>query len=122
MSARTVAAFLAGAVAASVGTAAALTGGHVFRLQQGDEARYGTIQCQAAYSLQYSGFTCFGAPRRYSIVYAPNEIRVLRSNAKNVSKTLFFLNPEARNRSACSSSNRCRRFSRLSSSSTASAR
>jgi len=49
MSVRTVAAFLAGALAASAGTAAALTGGHVFRLQQGDEARYGTIRCEAVY-------------------------------------------------------------------------
>ena len=93
MSATTVAAFLAGALAASVGTAAALTNGHVFRLQQGDEARYGTIRCQAAYSLQYSGFTCSGAPRRYSIVYAPDGIRVLRTNARKVSKTVFFVNP-----------------------------
>jgi hypothetical protein len=93
MSARTVAAFLAGALAASVGTAAALTNGHVFRLQQGDEAKYGTIQCQATYSLQYSGFSCFGAPHRYSIVYTPDELRVLRLNAKNVFKTVFFVNP-----------------------------
>ena len=94
MSAKTVAAFLAGALAAGTGTAAALTSGHVFQLQQGDEAKYGTIQCHATYSLQYSGFMCFG-PHRYSIVYAPDEIRVLRSNAKNVSKTVFFVDPGA---------------------------
>ena len=29
----------------------------------------------------------------YTIIYAPNEIRVLRWNAKNVSKTVFHLNP-----------------------------
>jgi hypothetical protein len=93
MSVKTVAAFLAGALAARAGTAAALTSGHVFRLQQGDEAQYGTIHCQAVYSLEYSGFSCSGAPRRYSVIYAPDEIRVLRSNAKHVSKTVFFVNP-----------------------------
>jgi hypothetical protein len=44
-------------------------------------------------SLGYSGFSCSGAPRRYSVIYAPDEIRVLRSNAKHVSKTVFFVNP-----------------------------
>ena len=92
MSVKTVAAFLVGALAACAGTAAAFTSGHVFRLQQGDEARYGTLQCEATYSGPYSGFTCFGA-HRYSIIYAPDEIRVLRSNAKNVSRTVFFVNP-----------------------------
>ena len=83
MSAKTVAAFLAGAVAASTGTAAALTRGHVFRLQEGDEANYGKVICQAQYVAQYSGFRCFGAVPRYSIIYAPGEIRILRSNDKN---------------------------------------
>jgi len=44
MSAKTVAAFLAGAVAASTGIAAAITEGHVFRLQEGDHAVYGACQ------------------------------------------------------------------------------
>jgi hypothetical protein len=45
MSTKTVAAFLCGAIAASTGTAAALTKGQVFRLQQGDEAS--TARCNA---------------------------------------------------------------------------
>jgi hypothetical protein len=92
MSAKTVAAFLAGALAASTGTAAALTTGHGFRLQQGDHARYGTIVCSAVYAAQYKGFDCIGA-RRYEVIYAPSEIRVLRSNNKHVSKTVFYVNP-----------------------------
>ena len=94
MSAKTVAAFLAGVIAASTGTAAALTTGHVFRLQQGDEAKYGTVKCQAVYAAQYSGVDCVGA-RRYQIVYGPSELRVLRSNGKRVSKTVFLVDPSA---------------------------
>jgi len=94
MSPKTVAAFLAGALAASTGTAAALTKGHVFPLQVGDEANYGTITCQGTYTGPYSGFSCFGAPHRYTIIYAPNEIRVLHWNAKKtVTKTVFHLDP-----------------------------
>jgi hypothetical protein len=93
MPAKTVAAFLAGALAASTGTAAALTKGHVFRLQEGDEANYGKVTCEARYVAQYSGFNCFGAGRRYSIIYAPGEIRVLRFNGKNASTTVFHLAP-----------------------------
>jgi len=93
MSPKTVAAFLAGALAASTGTAAGLTKGHVFPLQVGDEAKYGSIRCEATYAGQYSGFSCFGAPHRYTIIFAPSEIRVLRWNAKNVSKTVFHVDP-----------------------------
>ena len=96
MSPKTVAAFLAGAVAASTGTAAALTSGHVYQLKDGDEANYGTITCQAhaTASRQAGGFGCFGL-KRYTITYTPDEIRVLHWNAKNVSKTVFHLNPSA---------------------------
>ena len=90
MSSKTVAAFLAGAVAASTGTAAALTKGHVFRLQEGDEANYGKVICQAMYVGRYSGFRCFGAVPRYSIIYAPGEIRVLRFNGKTTAATTVF--------------------------------
>jgi hypothetical protein len=95
MSAKTVAAFLAGALAATTGTAAAVTTGHVFRLQDGDHARYGTIVCDASYTGPYSGFNCVGA-HRYEIVYSPSELRVLRvlrSNGKHVSKTVFLVDP-----------------------------
>jgi hypothetical protein len=92
MSAKTVAAFLAGVLAASTGTAAALTKGHVFQMKQGDEAKYGTITCQATYSAQYSGFGCFGA-NRYTIIYSPSEVRVLSWNVKHVSKTVFVVHP-----------------------------
>jgi len=95
MSLTTVAAFLAGVLAATAGTAAAVTTGHVFRLQEGDHARYGTIQCNAIYALAYSGFDCIGAPR-YEVIYSPNEVRVLRvlrSNGKRVSKTMFLVDP-----------------------------
>ena len=54
-----VAAFIAGALAASAGTAAALTEGHVFRLQEGDHATYGTIDCRTQYVLQYITVQCF---------------------------------------------------------------
>ena len=90
MPAKSVAAFLAGALAASTGTAAALTKGHVFRLQEGDEASYGKVTCEARYVAQYSGFSCFGAGRRYSIIYAPGEIRVLRFNGKTTAATTVF--------------------------------
>jgi hypothetical protein len=58
MSGKTVAAFLCGAIVASSGTAAAITNGHVFQLQQGDEAHYGKVQCQAVNVAPYSGFQC----------------------------------------------------------------
>ena len=89
MSTRTVAAFLAGAVAASTGTAAALTKGHVFRMQEGDEANYGKVICQAQYVAQYSGFRCFGAVPRYSIIYAPGEIRILNDKNPTAPTTVF---------------------------------
>jgi hypothetical protein len=98
MPAKTLAAFLAGALAASTGTAAALTNGHIFRLQDGDEANYGTITCEAhgtvnAAAMQIpGGFGCFGL-KRYTITYSPSEVRVFRWNAKNVSKTVFVVNP-----------------------------
>src|SRR5262245_27560862 len=92
MSPTTAAAFLAGALAASTGTAAALTKGHVFQLQVGDHAKYGTIECNAVYAAPYSGFDCVGA-HRYQIVAARTELRVLRSNDKHVSKTVFAVDP-----------------------------
>ena len=74
------------------GTDAALTTGHVFRLQEGDEARYGSVACQAVYVAQYSGVDCVGA-RRYRIIYGPSELRVLRSNDKHVFGQVFAANP-----------------------------
>ena len=97
MSAKTVAAFLCGVVAASTGTAAALTRGHVFRLQQGDEAQYGKVQCQAVNVAPYSGFQCWRVPH-YSVIYGPSEIRVLRVRLvhnKYVSRSIFHVDPSA---------------------------
>jgi len=97
MSVKTVAAFFAGVIAASTGTAAALSTGHVFRLQDGDHASYGTILCNAVYSGPYSGFNCIGA-HRYEVIYSPSELRVLRvlrSNGKRLSKTVFLVDPSA---------------------------
>ncbi len=97
MSAKTVAAFLCGVIAASTGTAAALTRGHVFPLQQGDEARYGSVQCQAVNVPPYSGFQCRRVPH-YSVIYGPSEIRVLRiSRVDNeyVSRSIFHVDPSA---------------------------
>ena len=95
MSAKTIAAFLCGVIAASTGTAAALTTGHVFRLQQGDEAMYGRVQCQAINVSPYSGFQCWRVPH-YSVIYGPSEIRVLRVhlvNKKYVSRSIFHVDP-----------------------------
>jgi hypothetical protein len=95
MSPKTAAAFLAGALAASTGTAAALTKGHVFHLQQGDEAAYGTVQCQAVNVTPYSGFDCERVPH-YEVLYGPSEIRVLRIrlvNKKYVSRSIFHVDP-----------------------------
>jgi hypothetical protein len=92
LSPKTLAAFLAGALTASTGTAAAFTTGHVFRLQKGDEATYGKVICQARYIAPYSGFNCYGVGR-YSIIYAPGELRVLRFNGKHTSTSVFHLNP-----------------------------
>jgi hypothetical protein len=95
MSAKTVAAFLCGAIAASTGTAAALTKGQVFRLQQGDEAQYGKVQCQAVNVAPYSGFQCWRVPG-YSVIYGPSEIRVLKVrvvNKKYVSRSIFHVDP-----------------------------
>jgi hypothetical protein len=95
MSAKTIAAFLFGVIAASTGTAAAVTKGHVFRLQQGDEAKYGNVQCQAVNVPPYSAFDCLGVPH-YEVIYGPSEIRVLRvrrvSN-KYVSRSVFHVDP-----------------------------
>jgi hypothetical protein len=85
-------------VVASTGTAAAVTMGHVFPLQQGDEARYGNVQCQAVNVAQYSGFECWRVPH-YSVIYGPSEIRVLRIrrvNGKYVSRSIFHVDPSAR--------------------------
>ena len=95
MTAKTVAAFLCGVIAASTGTAAALTNGHVFQLQQGDEAKYGTVQCQAINVSPYSGFECLRVPH-YQVIYGPSEIRVLRGrfvNNKYVSRSIFHVDP-----------------------------
>jgi hypothetical protein len=95
MSAKTVAAFLCGVIAASAGTAAALTKGHVFRLQQGDEAKYGNVQCKAVNVPPYSGFDCLRVPH-YEVIYGPSEIRVLRIrvvNNKYVSRSIFHVDP-----------------------------
>jgi hypothetical protein len=97
MPAKTLAAFLCGATAASAGTAVALTKGHVFRLQQGDEAKYGNVQCQAVNVSPYSGFECWRVPH-YSVIYGPSEIRVLRIhriNNKYVSRSIFHVDPSA---------------------------
>ena len=95
MSAKTAAAFLAGVLAAGTGTAAALTKGQVFRLQEGDHARYGPINCEARHVAQYSTVECIGA-HRYRIIYGPSEIRVLRSNDKRVYRQVFAANPSGR--------------------------
>jgi len=95
MSTRTAAAFLAGALAASTGTAAALTESQVFRLHENDHATYGPIDCQSEYVLQYRIVECVGA-RRYRIIYGPSEIRVLRENNKHVFKQVFAANPSGR--------------------------
>jgi len=95
MSAKTVAAFLCGVAVASTGTAAALTKGHVFPLQQGDEAQYGKVQCQAINVAQYSGFQCRRVSH-YSVLYGPSEIRVLRESRvgnKYLSRSIFHVDP-----------------------------
>jgi hypothetical protein len=97
MSAKTVVAFLCGVIVASTGTAAAITKGNVFRLQQGDDASYGTVQCQAVNVAPYSGFDCWRVPR-YSVIYGPSEIRVLRItrvNNRYVSRSIFHVYPSA---------------------------
>ena len=97
MSAKTVAAFLCGVIAASTGTAAALTKGQIFRLKLGDEAKYGKVTCQATHVAPYRAFDCFGVPR-YGIIYGPSEIRVLRIrrvNNKYVSRSIFHVDPSA---------------------------
>jgi hypothetical protein len=95
MSAKTVAAFLCGVIVASSGTAAALTRGQIFQLKDGDKAKYGKVTCEAANVAPYSAFNCFGAPR-YTTIYGPSEIRVLRwrlVNHKYVSRSIFHVNP-----------------------------
>jgi hypothetical protein len=76
---------------------AALTKGHVFLLQQGDEAKYGNVQCQAVNVAPYSGFECLRVPH-YSVIYGPSEIRVLRVsrvNNKYVFRSIFHVDPSA---------------------------
>jgi hypothetical protein len=95
MSAKTVAAFLCGLMAASTGTAAALTKGQIFRLKVGDEAKYGEVTCQATSVAPYSAFDCFGIPG-YTVTYGPSEIRVLRVSVVNkryVSRSIFHVAP-----------------------------
>jgi hypothetical protein len=95
MSAKTVAAVLCGVMVAGTGTAAALTKGQIFRLKMGDEAKYGKVTCQATNVAPYSAFNCFGVSR-YTIIYGPSEIRVLRVrlvNNKYVSRSIFHLDP-----------------------------
>jgi hypothetical protein len=95
MSAKTIAAFLCGVIAASTGTAAALTQGQGFRLQQGDQAKYGNVQCQAVNVPPYSAFNGLGVPH-YVVVYGPSEIRVLRVHRvskKYVSRSVFHVDP-----------------------------
>ncbi len=95
MSAKTVAALVCGVMVASTGTAAALTKGQIFRLTEGDEAKYGKVTCQATHVAPYSAFNCFGVPG-YAIIYGPSEIRVLRVrlvNGKYVSRSIFHANP-----------------------------
>jgi hypothetical protein len=90
MSAKTVAAFLAGILAASSGTAVALTKGHIFRLQEGDEARYGAVECRAHNVAPYRVVDCVGAGN-YRVTYGPSELRVFRSN-----RQVFAANPSSR--------------------------
>ena len=95
MSVKTVAAFLCGVIAATTGTAAALTNGHVFQLQVGDHAKYGSVRCDAVNVAPYSGFQCWQVPR-YSVIYGPSEIRVLRVgvvNGKYVTRSIFHVDP-----------------------------
>jgi hypothetical protein len=92
---KTAAAFLAGALVASTGTAAALTQGHVFRLQEGDHAKYGTIDCQAEHVAQYSILDCVGA-QGYRLIYGPSELRVLCLNDHHVYRQVFAAKPYGR--------------------------
>jgi hypothetical protein len=95
MSSKTIATFLCGVIAASTGTAAALTKGHVFRLEQGDEAKYGNVQCQAVNVPPYSALDCLGVSP-YAVIYGPSEIRVLRVRRvgnKYLSRSVFHLDP-----------------------------
>ena len=95
MTAKTVAAFLAGALVAGSGTAVAVTNGHVFRLREGDEAQYGKVSCQAVHVLPYSAFECGGVPG-YRIEYGPSEITVRRSTGTYTSKAVFTVKPSGR--------------------------
>ena len=64
----------------------------MFRLQEGDEARYGPIYCHAVHVPPYSEVDCSGA-YRYQITYGLSEIQVLRMNNKHVLKQVFAVNP-----------------------------
>ena len=95
MSAKTISAFLCGVTVASTGTAAALTNGHLFQLQGGDHAKYGTVRCDAVNVAPHSGFQCWKVPG-YSVIYGPSEIRVLRVrlvNNRYVSRSIFHAAP-----------------------------
>ena len=67
----------------------------MFRLQEGDHAVYGTIDCEARYVLQYSTVQCSGV-HRYRIIYGQSEFRVLRRNDKGVFQQVFVANPSGR--------------------------
>ena len=72
--------------------------GASFRLREGDEAKYRKVTCQATYVAPYSAFNCFGIPR-YTIIYGPSEIRVVRVrlvNGKYVARSIFHVNPSGR--------------------------
>jgi hypothetical protein len=95
MSAKTLAAFLSGVLVATTGTAAAVTNGHLFQLQVGDHAKYGTVRCDAVNVAPYSGFRCERVPG-YAVIYGPSEIRVLRErlvNKRYVTQSIFHVAP-----------------------------
>ena len=87
---------LTGVLLGSSGSAVAFSKGHVFRLQQGDHAVYGPIDCDAINVPPYSAFNCWrpGSHRgRYQIVYGTDEVTVLRLNNKGVYKEVFTAHP-----------------------------
>ena len=95
MFAKTAAAFLAGALAASCGTAVALTKGpssrstlrctpscpEIIRLREGEGARYGMVVCQAMNVAPIRSMFCVGAGR-YEVFYGPSDVSVYRSHRR----------------------------------------
>jgi hypothetical protein len=95
MFAKTAAAFLAGALAASSGTAVALTKGphsrstlrcnpncpKIIRLKEGERARYGMVVCQAMNTAPIRSMLCVGAGR-YEVFYGPSDVSVYRSHRR----------------------------------------